>query len=157
MFINTGALLQSETPNEIIGVLAHEAGHIAGGHQERLRDQMARAQTMAVIASLLGIGAMAAGAATDASGLAQAGAGIMAGGGEAARRSLLSYQRSEESAADQSAIRYLEATGQSGRGMLVTFQRFQSALALSGARVDPYRVSHPMPRERIANLETMVK
>lgn len=157
MFINTGALLQAETPNEIIGVIAHEAGHIAGGHQDRLREQLARAQTMSVIASLLGVGAMAAGAATDASGLASAGAGIMAGGTEAARRSLLSYQRSEEAAADQSAIRYLESTGQSGRGMLVTFERFQSALSLSGTKVDPYRASHPMPRDRIASLETLVK
>ncbi len=157
MFINTGALLQSETPNEIIGVIAHEAGHIAGGHQERLRDQMARAQTMAVIASLLGVGAMAAGAATDQSGLAGAGAGIMMGGSEFARRGLLSYQRTEEAAADQSGVRYLEATGQSGKGMLTTFARFQSALSLSGAQVDPYRISHPMPRDRIANLETLVK
>lgn len=157
MFINTGALLQAETPNEIIGVIAHEAGHIAGGHQDRLRDQLARAQTMAVISSLLGVGAMVAGAATDTGGLASAGAGIMAGGTEAARRGLLGYQRSEEATADQSAIKYLEATGQSGRGMLVTFERFQSALSLSGARVDPYQVSHPMPRDRIANLETLVK
>ncbi len=146
MFIHTGALLQAETPNEIIGVIAHEAGHIAGGHQDRLREQIARAQTMAVIASLLGVGAIAAGAATDASGLAQAGVGIAAGGGEAARRSLLSYQRSEEAAADQSAVRYLEATGQSGKGMLVTFQRFQSAQSLSGAKLEPYKDSQPMPR-----------
>ena len=157
MFINTGALLQAETPNEIIGVIAHEAGHIAGGHQDRLREQLARAQTMTVIASLLGVGAMVAGAATDTGGLASAGAGILAGGSEAARRGLLGYQRSEEATADQSAIKYLEATGQSGRGMLITFQRFQSALSLSGARVDPYQVSHPMPRDRIANLETLVK
>ena len=116
MFINTGALLQAETPNEIIGVIAHEAGHIAGGHQDRLREQIARAQTMSVISSLLGIGAMVAGAATDTSGLAQAGAGIMAGGNEVARRGLLGYQRSEEATADQSAIKYLEATGQSGQG-----------------------------------------
>lgn len=157
MFINTGALLQSETPNEIIGVMAHEAGHIAGGHQDRLREQLARAQTMSVIASLVGVGAMVAGAAANTNELAGAGAGILAGGNEAARRSLLSYQRSEEATADQSAIKYLEATGQSGRGMLATFQRFQSALSLSGTKVDPYRVSHPMPRDRIANLETLVK
>src|SRR5690349_18977271 len=110
MFINTGALLQAETPNEIIGVIAHEAGHIAGGHQDRLREQIARAQTMAVITSLLGVGAIVAGAATDTNGLASAGAGIMSGGTEAARRGLLGYQRSEEAAADQSAIKYLEAT-----------------------------------------------
>lgn len=157
MFINTGSLMQAETPNEIIGVIAHEAGHLAGGHQERLRDQIARAQTMAIVASLLGIGAIAAGAASNSSELAQAGGGIVMGGGEAARRSLMGYQRSEETTADRSAITYLEATGQSAKGMLKTFQRFQSALSLSGARVDPYRISHPMPRERIANLQALAE
>jgi predicted Zn-dependent protease len=152
MFINTGALMTAETPNEIIGVLAHEAGHIAGGHQERLRQQLARAQTMAVVASLLGIGATVAGAALDSKGVAQAGTGLAMGGAEVARRSLLSYQRTEETTADIAALQYLDATGQSAKGMLKTFQRFASALALTGANVDPYQISHPMPRERIANL-----
>ena len=66
-------------------------------------------------------------------------------------------QRAEEIAADRSAITYLERTGQSAAGMLKTFGRFQSALALSGSRIDPYRISHPMPRERIANLETLAR
>lgn len=157
IFINTGALLMSETPNEIIGVLAHEAGHIAGGHQERLRQQLARAQTMAIVAALLGIGATVAGAAADLPGLAQTGGGIAAGGGEMARRGLLGYQRTEETTADRSALTYLERTGQSAKGMLKTFSRFQNALALSGSRVDPYTVSHPMPRDRIANLEPLAK
>jgi predicted Zn-dependent protease len=157
IFINTGALLQAETPNEIIGVLAHEAGHIAGGHQERLRLQLERAQTMAVVAGLLGIGAVAAGAATGSGEAAQAGAGVAAGGAEFARRSLLSYQRNEEITADRSAVTYLEATGQSAKGMLTTFERFQDALSLSGTRVDPYQISHPMPRERIANLQRLAQ
>jgi len=157
MFINTGALLAAETPNEIIGVIAHEAGHIAGGHQERLRQQLARAQTMAIIGTVLGMGAAAAGAATDSSGLGQAGAGIAAGSSEMARRGLLDYQRSEEATADRSAVAYLEATGQSARGMLTTFQRFQNALSLAGTRVDPYQLSHPMPRDRIASLEALAE
>ena len=157
MFINTGALLIAESPNEIIGVIAHEAGHIAGGHQERLRDQLARAQTMAVVASLLGIGATVAGAAADSRALAQAGGGIAIGGTEIARRGLLGYQRTEETTADRSALTYLERTGQSAKGMLKTFQRFASTLALSGARIDPYQISHPMPRERIANLSTLAE
>lgn len=157
MFINTGALMIAETPSEIIGVIAHEAGHIAGGHQERLRDQLARAQTMAIVASLLGIGATIAGAATDSRGLASAGGGIAMGGAEVARRGLLGYQRTEETTADRSALEYLSRTGQSAKGMLKTFERFASTLALSGARVDPYQLSHPMPRERIANLSTLAK
>src|SRR5262245_38967246 len=79
LFVNTGALMTAETPNEIIGVLAHETGHLAGGHQQRLRDQLARAQTMAIVATLLGLGAVAAGAATGSSELAQGGMGITMG------------------------------------------------------------------------------
>ena len=56
IFIHTGALTDAETPNEVIGVIAHEAGHIAGGHQERLRQQLQRAQTMAIVSALIGIG-----------------------------------------------------------------------------------------------------
>ncbi|MDP3895790.1 MAG: M48 family metalloprotease, partial [Mesorhizobium sp.] len=157
MFINTGALMTAETPNEVIGVIAHEAGHLAGGHQDRLREQIARAQTIAIVASLLGIGAAVAGAATDTGGLAQAAGGLAMGGTEIARRGLLGYQRTEEATADSAALKYLEQTGQSANGMLKTFSRFASTLALTGARVDPYQVSHPMPRDRIANLEERAK
>ena len=157
IFINTGALMTAETPNEIIGVLAHEAGHLAGGHQERLRAQIARARTMAVVSTLLGIGASVGGALTDNGGLARSGGGIALAGAELARRGLLGYQRTEESSADRLALTYLERTGQSARGMLTTFERFASALALTGSRVDPYQISHPMPRERIANLKTLAE
>jgi len=157
IFVNIGALMQSETPNEIIGVLAHEIGHLAGGHQLRLREQMKRAQTMAVIGMLIGMGASAAGAASGSRDAGLAGAGVAAGSNEIAMRTLLNYQRSEEAAADRSAVNYLNRTGQSTKGMLVTFQRFANALALSGSRIDPYRMSHPLPRERIAALETLAK
>ncbi len=157
MFLHTGALATSETPNEIIGVIAHEAGHIAGGHQQRLREQLARAQTIAVVAAVVGVGAGIAASRSGTSGGGAAGAGLAMGGAEMARRSLLSYQRTEEATADRAAIDYLEATGQSARGMLRTFERFQGALALSGAQVDPYQLSHPMPRERIQNLQTLAQ
>ncbi|OKO67442.1 M48 family metalloprotease, partial [Bradyrhizobium sp. NAS96.2] len=62
IFVNYGALLQSETPNQIIGVLAHETGHLAGGHLAKMREQLAQAQTQMIIAMLLGVGALAAGA-----------------------------------------------------------------------------------------------
>lgn len=157
MFINTGALLQAETPNEIIGVIAHEAGHIAGGHQQRLRQQLEAAQTMAIVAGLIGIGAAVGGAATGTGGLAQAGAGLAMGGGEVARRGLLSYQRTEEITADRSAITYLEKTGQSARGMVTTFERMASGLALMGRQIDPYQISHPLPRERIQNVQELAQ
>ncbi|EJF88737.1 M48 family metalloprotease [Bartonella tamiae] len=157
IFVNIGAIMQSETPNEIIGVIAHETGHLANGHQHRLREQLKRAQTMAVIGLLLGVGAGVAGASTGNSAAAGAAGGIASGSSEIAMRTLLNYQRSEESAADRAAVNYLNKSGQSTKGMLTTFERFSNALALSGSRVDPYRISHPLPRERIAALETLAK
>ena len=76
IFVNYGAVMQSETPNQIIGVLAHETGHLAGGHLAKLREQLAQAQTQMIIAMLLGAGAMVAGARSgnSNSGLANAGA-----------------------------------------------------------------------------------
>jgi predicted Zn-dependent protease len=155
MFINTGALMDAGTPNEIIGVIAHEAGHIAGGHEQRMRDRLAGAQTMAIVATLLGVGVSAAGAASKNSGIAGAGSTLAIGGSEMARRYLLAYQRGEETIADRSAVTYLNRTHQSAQGMLTTFKRFENALVLSGTRGDPYLRSHPMPRERIANLDTL--
>src|SRR5882724_1466289 len=78
IFVNHGALLQSETPNQIIGVLAHETGHLAGGHLAKLREQLSQAQTQLIIAMLLGVGAVVAGARSNSNnGLADAGAAAL--------------------------------------------------------------------------------
>lgn len=153
IFVYTGALTSTETPNEIIGVLAHEAGHIAGGHQFRMREKLDAARTMAILSSIIGVGAMAAGAASGDGGVAQAGSGIIAAGGEVARRGLLAYQRTEESAADASGVTYLTKTGQSAKGMLKTFERLANSMQFN-SKIDPYQISHPLPRDRIESLRT---
>ncbi|MEM1364284.1 MAG: M48 family metalloprotease [Pseudomonadota bacterium] len=153
MFINTGAIITSEVPNEIIGVIAHEVGHIEGGHQNRLRQRIEKAQVMSVLAGLLGAGIAVGSVAAGSADGARAGLGVAAGGRTAAIKDLLSYRRSEERAADIAALRLLNATGQSGNGLLETFRRFQSSLSLSGASRDKYKRSHPLPRARMAALE----
>jgi hypothetical protein len=96
IFVNSGAIMQSETPNQLIGVLAHETGHLAGGHLAKMREQMARAQTQMIIAMLLGAGALVAGAKSNSGGgggLSNAGAAVIAGPQEMIRRTLISYVR----------------------------------------------------------------
>lgn len=152
MFIHSGALTQSATPNEIIGVIAHEIGHIIGGHQVRMRDRIAKAQLLGAIGVLLGAGAIASGA----RGSEEIGTAIIAGTPGALQRSLLSYKRDEETAADRAAITLLKRSNQSGLGMLKTFQRFQRKLSFNGSRPDPFLQSHPLPRARISLLKTLV-
>ncbi|MDD1535878.1 MULTISPECIES: M48 family metalloprotease [unclassified Bradyrhizobium] len=156
IFVNYGAILQSETPNQIIGVLAHETGHLAGGHLSKLREQLAAAQTQMIIAMLLGAGAIAAGSAqrgTGNNGLANVGAAAMSAPQEVIRRSLLSYQRQQEENADRAGVRFLTATQQSPKGMYETFKRFTSESLFAARGADPYLQSHPMPAERVAALQ----
>src|SRR5215468_6683038 len=158
IFVNTGAIMQSETPNQIIGVLAHETGHLAGGHLAKIREQLANAQTQLIIAMLLGAGAMVAGARSGpGSGLTQAGAAAVQAPQEIIRRSLLSYQRQQEENADRAGVKYLAATGQSARGMYETFKRFTSDSLFATRGADPYLQSHPMPAERVAALEQLAR
>jgi predicted Zn-dependent protease len=156
IFVNYGAILQSETPNQLIGVLAHETGHLAGGHLSKLREQLANAQTQMIIAMLLGAGALVAGAGRGSSGnngLANAGAAAIAGPQEMIRRSLLSYQRQQEENADRAGVKFLTATQQSPKGMYETFKRFTSESLFAARGADPYLQSHPMPAERVAALQ----
>ncbi|MCS0493582.1 M48 family metalloprotease [Ancylobacter sp. MQZ15Z-1] len=154
IFINTGALKQAKTPNEVIGVLAHETGHIAGGHLARQREMLESAQTAAIVGMLLAAGGVAAGAASGTN-MGGAAAGAMMMPQDMMRRTILSYRREQEMAADRSAISFLNATKQSAAGMLTTFERFENEQMFISQRVDPYVLSHPMAADRIALLSNL--
>src|SRR5271154_5546758 len=157
IFVNAGALMDAETPNQIIGVLAHETGHIAGGHLSKLRSELANAQTAAILAMILGVGAMAAAATTRNGAVGGNPAVGMIGAQGVIQRSLLAYQRQQEEQADRAGVGFLTATGQSPKGMYDTFKRFADQMLFSSSRADPYLQSHPMPTERIAALSEIAK
>ncbi len=154
IFVNYGALRESETPNQIIGVLAHETGHLAGGHLAKLREQLAQTQTQLIIAMLIGLGAAVAGARAGAGG---AGAAAVAAPQSAIMRTMLSYQRQQEESADKAGVKFLNATGQSAKGMYETFKRFSEQGLFASRGADPYYMSHPMPAERVRALEELAR
>lgn len=159
VFVHTGTLTQAKTPNEVIGVIAHETGHIAGGHMAALRARIAKDQTRALLTQIIGIGAMVAGGVAGGDGgreIGQGGQAIMQGGNEVIVRGLLAERRSQESAADQAGLQYLTATKQSGQGMLETFERFQQQEYVSDQFKDPFVRSHPVATDRLARLRDIV-
>ena len=156
IFVNVGALMEAKTPNEIIGVLAHETGHIAGGHLVQMHQELARAQIMSVAGMLMSAGALYGSAHSSSVGADGSGTiGMMLGPQELVRRSLLSYQRVQEQAADRAAVSYLNAAHESSSGLLSTLQRFQNEALFRSAALDPYLLTHPLPAERLSNLETI--
>ena len=157
IFVNTGLLMQSDTPNEVIGVLAHETGHIAGGHLTRMGVEIESASYTQIIGMLVGLAAIAGGIAAGSAEAAQAGQGVMMGSQGLAQRNFLAYARGMEASADQAALRYLTATGQSARGMITLFEKLARQSIATLQNVDPYMMSHPMPMDRIRNLEEAAK
>jgi predicted Zn-dependent protease len=157
IFVNAGALMESTTPNQIIGVFAHETGHIVGGHLSKMRQQMANAQTASIIAMLLGVGAMVAGARSGSTDIGNVGAAAITAPQAYLMNSLLSYQRAQEEQADRAGVRFLTMSGQSAKGMYDTFKRFADETMFSARYVDPYAQSHPMPADRIAALQVVAR
>jgi predicted Zn-dependent protease len=156
IFVNAGALMESKTPNQVIGVFSHETGHIVGGHLSKMRQELANAQTAAIIAMLLGAGALVAGARSNNVGVGNVGGALMNAPQSYLIHSLLSYQRAQEDYADRAGVRFLTMTGQSAKGMYDTFKRFADESMFESKYIDPYAQNHPMPQERMAALETLV-
>jgi len=105
LFINTGLLMRTEHAGQIIGVIAHETGHISGGHLLRLKEKLRDSTAQTILAYVLG------GVAAVASGKPGAAVAVIAGGATIQERTLLSYTRTMEQAADQAAVSLLEDTG----------------------------------------------
>ncbi|MFK7945043.1 MAG: M48 family metalloprotease [Paracoccaceae bacterium] len=150
IFLHTGLLIDLETPEELLGVIAHEAGHIAGGHEARRAINFRNAQGPALVGLLVGIAAGVAGG-------GEAGAALAAGTQGAVRRSLLNFNRAEEASADQAGLTYLRAARVNPEGLLKVLERFRGQEVLSIGNIDPYILTHPLGTERMSLLQRKIE
>jgi len=143
IFFYTGLLQKTENPGEVIGVMAHELGHITGGHLIRGREAMEQASYESILGMILG------GAAAIATGEGGAMATIGAASSSMAQRGFLKYSRTFESSADQAALRYFEKAQFSADGLETFLQKLEGEELLSSAQQSEYVRSHPLTRSRI--------
>jgi predicted Zn-dependent protease len=149
MFILSGIILYVKSPNELIGVMAHETGHIKAGHLSRDTEAMNHAMVPMLLSLVLAVAVTIAGGGAAASGIIQAGQAIAADQFNA-------FSRTQEATADQIALKLLNATHQSPMGIYNTFVRFAAEEAKSAHKIDPYAVDHPVGQERLAYLQAGV-
>ena len=159
IFINTGLLMRTERPAQLIGVLAHETGHIAGGHLARQQEELRNLSTMQILETLIG-GAAAIGGGIATGGRGGSGGGLTGPGGQGIPGSLsafLRYSQTQESAADNASITFLERAHQSPRGTLEFLKILEHQERLTiGRPTAPYLTTHPLTPDRIANFEEAV-
>lgn len=150
IFINTGLILATETPGQLIGVIGHETGHIAGGHIVRGSKAMKTAMLETVASMLIGVAAAVVGN-------GDAGAAVMTSGPALAERQYLGVRRVEESSADAAAVTFLTRAHESARGLLQFLQILNQRETIMMGRLDPYLLDHPLTPERIAALQNRAR
>ena len=153
IFINTGLIIRTQRPNQLIGVMAHETGHISGGHLARMHEELSNLTTLQILEAILS-GAAVAGGAASGGGMGRS--SVTGAGKAAAPASLLAflkYTQTQESAADQAAMTYLERTQQSPKGTVEFLHILEREERLQMARRDPYLTTHPLTPDRISAFE----
>jgi len=151
VYFHTGLLLRAKNSNEVIGVMAHEIGHIAGGHVIMVASDMAAPNAISLLATLLGV------AAGVASGNPEVGMAVLMGGQRAAIGSFLSFSRGQESRADQFALKVLNDTHQSAKGLHDFFDRLAGEERLVTTNQDPYVRTHPLNRDRMTSIDAAMQ
>jgi predicted Zn-dependent protease len=142
IFLNSGTIMRASSANQLIGIMAHETGHIAGGHLARKTQMMKNAMIESVIGMVLGGAASALGRGNSG------GAGVLAGEG-VGERAFLQNSVTIEASADQAALKFLDRTHQSARGLLEFFQILEQEELLTAQHQDPYLIDHPLTQERV--------
>jgi len=150
LFLYTGLILETKNVDQLAGVIAHESGHMAGGHLVRMRGMSERASIENIVATVLGV-AVGVGA-----GDAQAGIATAMGGGEYARRTMLRNSRVLESSADQAGMAALNRAGYSLQGMADFLEHLSSEEVLPEMQRSPYVLTHPLSRERMQTVQSYV-
>jgi predicted Zn-dependent protease len=147
VYIHSGLIDAADTANEVQGVIAHELGHIEGGHVIRYTEGASAAGNISILSMVLAAAAIAAGA-------GEAGMGIMAAGQQAALGKFLAFSRVQEGVADASGARYLSEAGITGRGSITFFKKLQNfEFRLGIPQTDSYDRTHPLSGERVSVLE----
>jgi len=146
VYIHSGLLTTADNVNQLQGVIAHELGHVAGGHSIRIYEGAKQATVISILSLVLGAAAIAAGA-------GEAGMGIFSAGQQAAMGQFLAFSRAQESSADLAGASYLSKASISGRGSLEFFKKLQNQeYRLAIYSKDSYDRTHPLSQERIQAL-----
>lgn len=149
IYVHSGLINAADSANEVQGVLAHELGHITGGHIISLYDGYGKAAKISLLSTLVGIAAALAGG-------GEAAMGAMALGQQVAMSNFLSFNRAQESSADAAGAQYLSAAGITGKGSLEFFKKLQNMEFRYARRQDDeaaFARTHPLSGDRIARLE----
>ncbi|MBY8336556.1 M48 family metalloprotease [Alteriqipengyuania sp. NZ-12B] len=147
VYLHSGLINAADSANEVQGVIAHELGHITGGHVINT-DGASAAQTISILSLLIGVALAAAGG-------GDAAMGAMMAGQRAAMGKYLAFNRAQESSADAAGAQFLSDAGITGKGSLEFFGKLlnqEYRYSRSQSEEAGFNRTHPLSGDRIARL-----
>lgn len=151
VYVYTGLLKQIKTPNALQAVIAHEMGHMLGGHTAQMADRMGAEMKRTMLIQALGVGLMVAG------GNPSLGAGVLAGSSGIAQQSMLAFTRDEERIADNMGVNLMIDAGQNPNGFIIVFEQMHDLTGALESKINPNRINHPLTNERLNNVKSQIK
>ena len=152
VYIYTGLLKQIKNPDALQAVVAHELGHMIGGHMAQMRDRMAAEMKRTMLIQALGVGLMVAG------GNPSLGAGVLGGASGVAQQSMLAFSRDEERIADNMGVDLMIRAKQNPNGFIDVLKQMHEMTGALEEKINPNRINHPMTTERLNNVrEYLIK
>ena len=151
VYIYTGLLKQIKTPNALQAVVAHEMGHMLGGHTAQMADRLSAEMKRTMLIQALGVGLMVAG------GNPSLGAGVLAGSSGIAQQSMLAFTRDEERIADNMGVNLMIDAGQNPNGFVTVFEQMRDLTGELESKINPNRINHPLTNERLNNVKSQIK
>ena len=150
VYINTGLLTQIKNPSAFQAVVAHELGHVLGGHLSQMSNRMSAETARTMLIQALGVGLMVAG------GNPTLGAGVMAGSTGVAQQSMLAFTRDEERIADNMGLSLMAKSGTDVNGFITVLEQMRNISGISESKINPNRINHPLTSERLNNIKTQI-
>ncbi|MBQ2844401.1 MAG: M48 family metalloprotease [Alphaproteobacteria bacterium] len=150
VFVNTGLLTQIRTPSAFQAVVAHELGHVLGGHISQMSNRISAEATRTMLIQALGVGLMVAG------GNPTLGAGIMAGSSGVAQQSMLAFTRDEERIADNMGLSLMAQSGTDVKGFITVLEQMRDISGALESKINPNRINHPLTSERLNNIKAQI-
>ncbi len=146
VYVYTGLLKQIKTPDALQAVVAHELGHMIGGHMAQMRDRMAAEMKRTMLIQALGVGLMVAG------GNPSLGAGVLGGASGVAQQSMLAFSRDEERIADNMGVDLMIRASQNPNGFIDVLKQMHEMTGALEEKINPNRINHPRTTERLNNV-----
>ncbi|MFZ8865196.1 MAG: M48 family metalloprotease [Rickettsiales bacterium] len=142
IFLNTGTIIKANSPLSLIGIIAHETGHITGSHLARMSIDLKKINAQMALGYIIGM-------ATLASGQVDAGQAVILGSSQIAERQYYKHSIKHEEAADEAALKLLDQGQFSAKGLLNFFEQLKTTEKLNTEQLNPYTRTHPLTLDRI--------